>query len=200
MINSSFPYIYPIDKFISTGSITIDKLPPIIIESSFSLETVVSSIIAALIPSLIAWKALSENYKLAKYQNKLAESKEWGAMFRTAIAEHVTDVNLLVSDITQWKEKYIMMSMGTSKVDTIPEDIKPSMRAAELSKNKILLLVGQTENHMRLIEKLIEIQDDISAIMCTVRMMNSIKIKFNKHVNEFIELSHLILEDSQIDK
>ncbi|EPH2225915.1 TPA: hypothetical protein MYK43_000678 [Klebsiella pneumoniae] len=61
---------FPLEKVEGTifsnyqfSHLTIDKLPSVVVDSSFSWETLLSAIIAGAIPAWIAYKAIRSNKK-----------------------------------------------------------------------------------------------------------------------------------------
>ncbi|HAE76639.1 hypothetical protein JC794_16260 [Morganella morganii] len=125
-------------------SVVVGKIPQVVVETSFSWETVISAFFAALIPSFIAWYALKNNYKLAEYQNNLSAKEKWIGDFRSALAEYVAEASIL-----------------TAKLITLPSCVtRDEERAAEFSKYKLLLLLSSaTECEIKLAKNIVSINN-----------------------------------------
>ncbi|EKB01395.1 hypothetical protein [Proteus mirabilis] len=109
-------------------TVEVDKIPTVVVSTSFSWETVVAAFFSALIPSLIAWYALKHNYRLAEYQNKLVAQEKWISDFRNMLAEYISELTIFSSNIIT--QPYIITSEDEKK--------------AELCKYKLLLLLGSS--------------------------------------------------------
>lgn len=112
----------------SMTTVAVDKIPTVIVSTSFSWETVVAAFFSALIPSLIAWYALKHNYRLAEYQNTLVAQEKWIGDFRGVLAEYVSELTIFSSNIIT--QPHIVTSEDEKK--------------AELCKYKLLLLLGSS--------------------------------------------------------
>ncbi|EOG2427390.1 TPA: hypothetical protein ACKRC9_001100 [Proteus mirabilis] len=112
----------------SITTVEVDKIPTVVVSTSFSWETVVAAFFSALIPSLIAWYALKHNYRLAEYQNKLVAQEKWISDFRNMLAEYISELTIFSSNIIT--QPYIITSEDEKK--------------AELCKYKLLLLLGSS--------------------------------------------------------
>lgn len=125
-------------------SVVVGKIPQVVVETSFSWETVISAFFAALIPSFIAWYALKNNYKLAEYQNNLSAKEKWIGDFRSALAEYVAEASIL-----------------TAKLISLPSCVtRDEERAAEFSKYKLLLLLSSaTECEIKLAKNIVSINN-----------------------------------------
>ncbi len=70
------PFIH--EHIVSNNYLTISKVPKIIIDSVFSWEssliTILGSLIAGAIPAIIAWKAIENSNKLLRSQMELAQA------------------------------------------------------------------------------------------------------------------------------
>ncbi|ENG2093198.1 hypothetical protein [Morganella morganii] len=81
-------------------SVVVGEIPQVIVETSFSWETVISAFFAALIPSFIAWYALKQNYKLSEYQNSLSSTKELSKELRITIASYLSNIEMILQFLT----------------------------------------------------------------------------------------------------
>lgn len=139
----------------STGVIKLamEKLPPIVINSAFPIETLITAIagvLAAAITGCVAYRAIQQNFALARLQTQLNANKELAQLIRTAGAEVVTDVIMLATTFEQWhlvgKKDVSLLSKGV-----FPEEIQMPIKSAEVSKNKFLLLITPDEDGSKLI-------------------------------------------------
>nr|WP_282561831.1 hypothetical protein [Providencia sp. PROV188] len=131
----------------SITTVAVDKIPTVIVSTSFSWETVVAAFLSALIPSLIAWYALKNNYKLAEYQNTLATKEKWVSDFRVALAEFISETSIFTSKI----------SMNPSLISSTDE------KAVEFSKyNLLLLLINASDAEIKFTQLVIQISNKIS--------------------------------------
>lgn len=132
-------------------SVVVGKIPQVIVETSFSWETVISAFFAALIPSFIAWYALKNNYKLAEYQNNLTHKKELVFNIRESVSEYVTNIALLINSISmlQTNSKFENGEcVGFYDIDIRDSLIKNAEGyeiKTELNKNKIILLLDELD-------------------------------------------------------
>lgn len=133
-------------------SVVVGKIPQVVVETSFSWETVISAFFAALIPSFIAWYALKNNYKLAEYQNNLTHKKELVFNIRESVSEYVTNISLLINSLSMLQENSKFENgkcVGFYDLDIRDSLIKNSEDyeiKAELNKNKIILLLDELDD------------------------------------------------------
>lgn len=133
-------------------SVVVGNIPQVVVETSFSWETVISAFFAALIPSFIAWYALKNNYKLAEYQNNLTHKKELVFNIRESVSEYVTNISLLINSLSMLQENSKFENgkcVGFYDLDIRDSLIKNSEDyeiKAELNKNKIILLLDELDD------------------------------------------------------
>lgn len=85
------PYFFDASNGVpETVVVAVDKLPQVVVESSFSWEVVISSLVAAAISSFVAWYALRQNYRLSIFQSNLSSRKELSANIRIAISSYLS--------------------------------------------------------------------------------------------------------------
>ncbi|MCF1264295.1 hypothetical protein LH673_02645 [Morganella morganii] len=95
------PYFFDVNGELQKQvSVVVGKIPQVIVETSFSWETVISAFFAALIPSFIAWYALKQNYKLSEYQNSLSSTKELSKELRITIASYLSNIEIILQFLT----------------------------------------------------------------------------------------------------
>ncbi|WP_336212081.1 hypothetical protein [Enterobacter sp. P82] len=139
----------------STGvlKLALEKLPPIEINSAFPVETLITAlagVLAAAITGWVAYRAIQQNFALARLQTQLNANKELAQLIRTAGAEVVTDAIMLATTFEQWhlvgKKDVSLLSKGI-----FPDEIQKPMKSAEISKNKFLLLIRPDEEGCKLV-------------------------------------------------
>lgn len=123
----------------SITTVAVDKIPTVVVSTSFSWEAVISAFFAALIPSFIAWYALNKNFKLAKYQNSLSSYNEISQELRKTIADYIGNTKM-----------YISLIIYVQKIDPLTEQSKFEKYAdeqdvmavsSEISLSKLLIML-----------------------------------------------------------
>ncbi|HFX7415614.1 hypothetical protein [Escherichia coli] len=178
---------YAFEKTTGELTLVIEKLPPIEISSSFPFETLITAlagVIAAGITGWVAYRAIKENFALATLQAHLNTNKELAQQIRFAGAEHVTDVIMLASTFEQWH------LVGNKNMDILakgvfPEEIQVPIKAAEISKNKLLLLIRPDEEGCKL-------------ITLTADLQKALKVCFTKGYFTPEEKSHLLMHKTPL--
>ncbi|HID7483979.1 TPA: hypothetical protein ACXHWU_001630 [Morganella morganii] len=152
------PYFFDVTENASYPiRVLVEKMPSVIIESSpFSLETIIGALFAAILPSVIAWRALRENYKLAKFQSNLLIKKDLAENIRVALSEYIASAVFFFTGLP----RLIKYKTGEDKSITdltlaeMERDTETFNRKMELYKNKLILLVppSSMENNVFLSE------------------------------------------------
>ncbi|WP_442779700.1 hypothetical protein [Enterobacter cancerogenus] len=152
------PFVY--EKTTGVITLALKNLPPITVNSSFPVETLITAIagvVAAAITGWVAFKAIKENFSLARYQTQLNTNRELSQQIRSAGAELVTDVIMLATTFEQWhlvgEKDNSLLSQGV-----LPVEFKAPLKAAEISKNKFLLLIRPDEEGCKLVALTAELQ------------------------------------------
>ncbi|WP_272693952.1 hypothetical protein [Providencia sp. PROV036] len=170
-------------------TVAVDKIPAVVVSTSFSWETVVAAFFSALIPSLIAWYALRHNYKLAEYQNTLVSKEKWISDFRSALAEFISEAEILTSKIDFLTFHAVM----GNNIDEKP---------VELSKyNLLLLLIGASKHEIEFSKSIVNISNSIMALKAATPARPGSLQQRNKSINEIqaglrkllIDARHLII-------
>ncbi|MEQ5403458.1 hypothetical protein [Providencia sp. PROV092] len=126
-------------------TVAVDKIPTVIVSTSFPWETVVSSIIAAMIPSFIAWYAIRKNFQLAKYQHELSVNKDLVNLFRVSVADFITNITLLVNLIKHAKEMKLCGDTENERYKL--EEARGVDKLVHHYWNKIQLMLDSSGNH-----------------------------------------------------
>lgn len=141
-------------------TLTINKLPKVAIETSFSWETVISATIAGCIPAFIAYIAMKENFRLANHQSNLQDQREFSKQLRLAVAEHVTNTTFLASAYEQWFIRKQIVS-DAFRLEQVPEEIITAIKESEKSKHMLTLLIEPTKDGIELLGKVGEVQKNL---------------------------------------
>ncbi|WP_439292325.1 MULTISPECIES: hypothetical protein [Rahnella] len=175
-------------------SLSINHIPDLVLQTSFSWETVISSFIAGVIPSLFAYFAIKKNFELAKYQSDLLEKKDFAQIYRAAIAEHITDIRMYLFANQQWilQQGQAPKDIAALKRGVTPHALIAPMEAAEKSKNKIMLLTGIPEGN-DVLKSLGEVQHKMQLCIKNTASLTHEQDEFNKSVNDFMYECHLFL-------
>lgn len=151
MVWQGVPFVY--EKTTGVITLALERLPPVTINPSFPVETLITAIagvVAAAITGWVAYKAIKENFSLARYQTQLNTNRELSQQIRSAGAELVTDVIMLATAFEQWhfvgKKDASLLSKGR-----VPDELHTPMKSAEISKNKFLLLIRPDEEGCKLV-------------------------------------------------
>ncbi|HFD6681269.1 TPA: hypothetical protein ACF5RG_001055 [Providencia alcalifaciens] len=162
-------------------TVAVDKIPAVVVSTSFSWETVVAAFFSALIPSFIAWYALKHNYRLAEYQNTLVAQEKWISDFRIALAEFISEAEILTGKMSS--EMQILI---------VNIDEKP----VELSKyNLLLLLIGASKPEIEFSKSIVHISNLIMQLKSTRPTMPGMYHSRKKHIDEIqVSLKNLLME------
>lgn len=160
------PYSLDVVGLLNTAenitTVAVNKVPTIAITTSFSWETVISAFFAALIPSFIAWYALKQNYNLAKFQHELSSNEDLVRLFRVSVAEFVTNTNILVAAV---RTANLHGFHGDSEhAAYIIKGVGQEEKAVDFELNKLLLLLGQSNEEIKFIEKLVGLNNTINSL------------------------------------
>lgn len=145
-------------------SVVVGKIPQVIVETSFSWETVISAFFAALIPSFIAWYALKQNYKLSEYQNSLSSTKELSKELRITIASYLSNIEIILQFLAvfynQLKEND---SKGMEKTENGLSEL--SIKISFLYNKSRLFLDCNNKHQKELLERVRLIHNLLTAII-----------------------------------
>lgn len=178
---------YPLDSkeivesINSITTVAVDKIPTVIVSTSFSWETVVAAFFSALIPSFIAWYALRHNYKLAEYQNTLVAKEKWISDFRAALAEFISEVEILTAEMN---------------TDMLTRLINIDEKPVELSKyNLLLLLIGASKPEIEFSKSIVHISNLIMKLKSTYTGWPKALHSRKKYADEIqLSLRNLLIE------
>lgn len=191
---------YMLDNSSQILALTVNKLPKVVVETPFSWETVLSAAIAGCIPAFIAYIAMKQNFKLANHQNKLQERVEFTRIFRAAAAELLTDIVLLASAFEQWHiSGFRDLALSGQRVQT-PNEVGAAERAAEKSKNNLLLLIEPDSEGAEIVQLIANMQDKLRAYLIHEKVSQEHRDEFNKATSDFIFECHKYLDGKGLNK
>jgi hypothetical protein len=181
------------DRIYEPLSLSINHIPDLVLQTSFSWETVISSFIAGVIPTVFAYFAIKKNFELAKYQNELLEKKDFAQIYRAAVAEHITDIRMYLFAYQQWllQKNNEPKDLAALKRGIVPHVLIAPMEAAEKSKNKIMLLTGVPDGN-EVLKSLGVVQQRMQLSISNPAFTQQ-QDAFNKSINDFIFACHLFL-------
>ncbi|EPY7325293.1 hypothetical protein ACXEI5_002578 [Klebsiella quasipneumoniae] len=187
---------FPLEKVEGTlfsnyqfSHLTIDKLPSVVVDSSFSWETLLSAIIAGAIPAWIAYKAIRSNNELATYQNKLQAKTKINEEIRMAAADYVTAVHYISVEYSEWIKGLVNRRVAPVSELKLPENIQENIYKAELSKNALMLLVKPNEAGKVLLSHMAEIKLKLGPVLEVHATQKDI-LNLQKAASKFILACH----------
>ncbi|MDH8378132.1 hypothetical protein QIG63_27015, partial [Klebsiella pneumoniae] len=80
------PFLYVKERLADT--VTIDKIPSITVDSSFSWETIIAAFISGLVPALISLYVIKNNNESIRYQQKQEDKRHFSAHMPVVISEY----------------------------------------------------------------------------------------------------------------
>ncbi|RNL75726.1 hypothetical protein D7I40_00890 [Citrobacter sp. MH181794] len=175
--------------------LTIDKLPAVVVESSFSWESLLSAFIAGTIPAYIAYIAIKNSNRLAVLQNKMQSQTKIFEEIRIASANYVTALNMISSEYNQWAKSVRHHGVVLSVLQ-MPENLIKIIRDAELSKNTLTILIVPDEDGKKLISKMVDAQNALKPFLNSVAAMHDYKM-LKKAGDDFTWACHEYLLEKQ---
>ncbi|EMO4164170.1 hypothetical protein ABM000_19710 [Morganella morganii] len=189
------PYLFDVTDGLSDKlSVLVESIPRVIVETPFSWETVLGSLLAAALPSLIAWKALSENRKLIEYQNTLSNSREMINLLRITTAVYLSKIE----HIAQSLEKYSLMISNGDGVnkDKIVYSINDDIKGVNLESKKLSLLLNENVGLQKeFLEKIVKLDSDINNLQI-ISINGSIDVPIEK--DNIIKSIDILIRDMRI--
>lgn len=180
------PFVY--EKTTGVLTVALEKLPPVEINSSFPIETLITAfagVMAAAITGWVAYKAIQKNFELARLQTQLNSNREVAQLIRIAGAEVVTDAIMLATTFEQWHLEGAKDITALSR-GVIPAELQEPMKSAEISKNKFLLLISPDEEGCKLIALTANLQQSLMKCFIKGYFTEEEKQKFVNAQNNFI--------------
>jgi hypothetical protein len=185
------PFLF--EKSTNYFSLSLSDIPKLIIDTPFSWEPVISGLIAGLLPSAIAYFALRNSYKLARYQTKLLDGKDFSRDFRAAAAEYVTELTMYTSDFQQWKIANKNRGLLELSKGLIPQELSKQVRDLENSKNKIMLLTPPIQGKV-VIESIANTQNKMMRYIVVDADQQPQRDEFYNSANDFMFDCHVFLD------
>ncbi|MBT0338931.1 hypothetical protein [Morganella morganii] len=180
-------------------SVVVGKIPQVVVETSFSWETVISAFFAALIPSFIAWHALKQNYKLAEYQNLLSSKKEISKELRVTIASYLSSIDIVFQLLTTFYE-YLKNRDEKAMVKTANSLTEVSNQESVYYNKARLLLDCNNKNQKKILDKIESIHNSIPDVIKLYKQgsvdSQSKKEELLKKIDELISETHDVLSNN----
>lgn len=181
------PFIF--DKFEKTLSSTspfshvvLDKIPTVIVDSSFSWDAVLAAGIAGLIPGAIAYIALKNSNSLAEMQLRVQSKTKIDDEIRVAAANYVTAINYLAIDYSAWVKEVMDRKISVISKEAMPEHLRDNIYRAESNKNLLTLLITPDEEGNKLLKDMGKAQRALDPLLeanATTKDLSQLRISVN---------------------
>ncbi|MDG0445342.1 hypothetical protein [Klebsiella pneumoniae] len=152
------PFLYVKERLADT--VTIDKIPSITVDSSFSWETIIAAFISGLVPALISLYVIKNNNESIRYQQKQEDKRHFSAHMRVVISEYAYQL----SKVQEIHAECLRFSSMFSSVKTSELADKMSDALLELERYKASLLISIPEDDAgrKFKEEINEISESLS--------------------------------------
>ncbi|EKS6733259.1 hypothetical protein OR233_001666 [Enterobacter asburiae] len=166
-------------------AIVIDKLPEIALNTPFAWETIISSFIAGAIPALIAWKALSKNFEIARFQMRVTEQKDMADKLRLAALDFVSSVD----KIAQLSHRLINtpgISIDSLAKGKFPDYYQEALNDAQRSMRNLHFLIRPDEAGMKLLSYLPSLQQSLKPFFTFENLTGQEALLLKEKIDDFI--------------
>ncbi|ENG6160567.1 hypothetical protein AB9N90_002784 [Klebsiella pneumoniae] len=152
------PFLYVKERLADT--VTIDKIPSITVDSSFSWETIIAAFISGLVPAFISLYVIKKNNESIRYQQKQEDKRHYSAHMRVVISEYAYQLSKVKEIHAEW----LRFSSMLSSVKTSELEDKMSDALLELERYKASLLISIPEDDAGKLfkEEISEISESLS--------------------------------------
>ncbi|MDN0104752.1 hypothetical protein ACTZGB_19255 [Yersinia bercovieri] len=186
------------EHIIPNSYLTISNVPKIIIDSEFSWEssliTILGSLIAGAIPAIIAWKAIENSNKLLRSQMELAQVVERINKIRDFSAQYAGGIETLCASLLATR-RFLIESGSTYERQDLVEGFEAA-KNLNVFINSIILLINTDLPEAKIVEI------NIKACEVVLREAFSKEIPMNAHqipgiekpLNEFLDNMRLYLK------
>lgn len=190
-----FPFIETLTK--DSLALQITKLPTLVINSSFSWESILGSFIAGSIPAIIAWKTIKYNNELIKRQIKVAAQQKKCDELRELFSSFLSLYDACINYMGLLFDQYLANnnSIPFEKYDNIKDDITKLTHCTNL----IYLMIGtNNEYYERMTSMVNTFENKVSSYFDDCRANSSREgFSIDRDIKEFLELFNEILEMEQ---
>ncbi|CAM8554379.1 hypothetical protein ESCOCP340M_22300 [Escherichia coli] len=174
---------------VQAAHIVLDKVPTVIVDTSFAWDTIAGAIIAGLIPGIISYRALSNSYQLAKMQHALQSKEKINNEIRVAAAAYVTAINYLSTDYNAWVKDIRERRIYPVSKESMPEHIRENIFRAESNKNLLTLLIIPDEDGNALLEAMGKAQNALTPFL-EAEATKKDNLQLRTSVNNFLYKCH----------
>ena len=133
------PFLYVKERVADT--ISIDKLPLVSVDTSFSWETIFAAFISGLVPALISIYVINQSNNSIRYQQAQEDKRQYSAHIRVVISEYVYQLNRVMGHYTEWACIPISYDFKRPALEE-----KMSSALTELERFKVSLLISIPED------------------------------------------------------
>lgn len=131
-----------LDSISNSSSIIIDKISELTVNTPFSTETVITALLAAALPSLVAWMAIKSNKKDNKDNRDMTLNAAKLATYAQVVSESTRKNIDTVSTLTAHFMGYCTSLILAINRNTNDFDYSKNRSELVLISNKLKLLVG----------------------------------------------------------
>ncbi|MHA1043279.1 hypothetical protein ACR9GW_18065 [Enterobacter ludwigii] len=176
---------FPFQLVKGVEAIVIDKLPEIAVNTPFAWETIISSFIAGAIPALIAWKALSKNFEIARFQARMTEQKDIADKLRLAALDFVSSVDK-VAQLTHRLINTTGISIDSLAKGRFPDYYQEALNDAQRSMRNLHFLVRPDEAGMKLLSCLPPLQQSLKPFFTFENLNGNEALLLKERIDDFI--------------
>ncbi|MGK3359898.1 hypothetical protein ACSLNB_00240 [Citrobacter portucalensis] len=130
------PFLYVRERLADT--ISIDKIPMISVDSSFSWETIIGAFISGLVPALISLYVIRKNNESIRYQQNQEDKRQYSAHMRVVISEYAYQLSKVKEIHSEWVRAVQLLN----KIKSVELEARMSDALLELGRFKASLLIS----------------------------------------------------------
>ncbi len=165
------PFLYVKERLADT--ISIDKIPTVSLDSSFSWETIIAAFLSGLVPAIISLYVINENNKSVRYQQSREDKRNYASHVRLNVSEYAYQLTKVKAIHSAW------LLGGNIYSDKRQKEFEDKANDAlnELERYKVSLLISIPDDTAGLTFK--KSITDISSALTT-----AIRTRINSMENE----------------
>lgn len=130
------PFLYVRERLSDT--ISIDKIPMISVDSSFSWETIIGAFISGLVPALISLYVIRKNNESIRYQQNQEDKRQYSAHMRVVISEYAYQLSKVKEIHSEW----VLAGRLFNQIKSVELEARMSDALLELGRFKASLLIS----------------------------------------------------------
>lgn len=134
------PFLYVKERLADT--ISIDKIPTVSLDSSFSWETIIAAFLSGLVPAIISLYVINESNKSVRYQQGQEDRRNYASHIRLNVSEYAYQLTKLKAIHTSWVRGGLHYSEHRMK----EFEVKTNDALNELERYKVSLLISIPDN------------------------------------------------------